>query len=495
MLRITNSIMQRNTKNNINLNKETADAKNTQVATGQKISRPSDDPVIAIRALRLNTDLSQMNQYYDKNIPDATAWLKVTETALSQTDAIYTSIKENLTTGASDDNTAADRMKILENLKGYRDQIYASGNADYAGRTVFTGYRTGDSLMFREADPEIKHEYEINEPFSKDALEKINYVTTGETEAEITRNDVFRVRLSYDNIKGAAGDFMIGADTVTPSVKSIAGLSQADVDAIYTSVGDDEAVLISDTGELLIGKNIAQKMSEAADGDKIYLTYTKDKWDVGDLKPEHYFSCTDKTDNIVYNEDIDPSAGLPEAPKPPYVDQSLEIEVSYNQKVRINTSAGEVYGHAAGRDVDDLLRATQDVIDVDEKLSKLKKELSEASEADKPAVQKKIDAANKEFSFKKDKMQKMFSEALGKFDGYSDKTNLAIANIGSKSERLSITRDRVSDQLMSFKELANDNINIELTDAAIDLNSAEIALQAAQLASAKIAQQSLLNYL
>ena len=37
----------------------------------KKISRPSDDPVIAIRALRLRSSLSQINQYYEKNIPDA----------------------------------------------------------------------------------------------------------------------------------------------------------------------------------------------------------------------------------------------------------------------------------------------------------------------------------------------------------------------------------------------------------------------------------------
>ncbi len=131
--------MTSNTKNNINLNKLNEDNLNTQMATGQKITRPSDDPVIAIRALRLNTNISQLNQYYEKNIPDADAWLKITETALSQTDGVFTSIKENLTTGASDTNTATDRQKILDSLKGMRDEIYSAGNADYAGRTVFTG--------------------------------------------------------------------------------------------------------------------------------------------------------------------------------------------------------------------------------------------------------------------------------------------------------------------------------------------------------------------
>ena len=105
-MRITNSMMNNNTKTNINTNKLNEDMINTMIASGQKITRPSDDPVIAIRALRLNSNISEINQYYEKNIPDADAWMEITETALKQTDTTLTSIKESLTTGASDDNTA-----------------------------------------------------------------------------------------------------------------------------------------------------------------------------------------------------------------------------------------------------------------------------------------------------------------------------------------------------------------------------------------------------
>ena len=92
-------------------------------------------------------------------------------------------------------------------------------------------------------------------------------------------------------------------------------------------------------------------------------------------------------------------------------------------------------------------------------------------------------------------MQKMFSEALDTFEGYADRNNLAIANIGSMQQRLTITKERVADQLQSFKELADANINAELTESSIDFASAKLALEAAQMAAGKIAQQTLLNYL
>ena len=92
-------------------------------------------------------------------------------------------------------------------------------------------------------------------------------------------------------------------------------------------------------------------------------------------------------------------------------------------------------------------------------------------------------------------MQKRFSAGLDTFTGYANRNNLAVANIGSMQSRLTVTKERVADQLQSFKELADSNINAELTETSIDFSSAKLALEAAQLAAGKIAQQTLLNYL
>ena len=61
-MRITNKIMQNNSLYNINNNKVSEDQLNTMMSTGKKITRPSDDPVIAIRALRLRSNVTQLSQ-------------------------------------------------------------------------------------------------------------------------------------------------------------------------------------------------------------------------------------------------------------------------------------------------------------------------------------------------------------------------------------------------------------------------------------------------
>nr|MCR4684127.1 hypothetical protein [Lachnospiraceae bacterium] len=62
-------------------------------------------------------------------------------------------------------------------------------------------------------------------------------------------------------------------------------------------------------------------------------------------------------------------------------------------------------------------------------------------------------------------------------------------------KRVELTKERMQEQLASFKELADSNININLTDAAIDLSNAQLALEAAQMAAGKVAKQTLLNYI
>lgn len=503
-MRITNSIMNNNTKSNINLNKLNEDKQNTMIATGQKITRPSDDPVVAIRALRLNSNISQSNQYYDKNIPDADAWLTITETALKQTDTVLAKIKESLTQGASDDNTAEDRMNILADLKGMRDQIYAAGNADYADRTVFTGYRTGEQLTFMDKETTL---YSIKEEFTADQINSIKYIsgdfgvdktgadlTTPITEQNINENTLYRLRLAYDNLtypQTVELKYNDGAEqSVTLNVVEFAD------DAAYAKPATG-ATLIAETGEIILSDDLRDILQDPATTD-ISLEYDKEEWQKNDLRPEHYFQCVDKSDadpskHIKYNYE-DPDGN----PLAHFQNQKISYEISFNQTIEINTNANQVFTHDICRDVDELIAATQAVIDADNKLTDLKK-MAENTDRYIPAqieeIKNRIEAMTKERDLRADKMQAMFSRGLTTFDGYADRNNLALTEAGATRKRVELTKERMQEQLASFKELADSNININLTDAAIDLSNAQLALEAAQMAAGKVAKQTLLNYI
>ena len=67
-MRITNQMMINSSMANIQVNKKQVNTLDTQLSTQKKINKPSEDPIIAIRALRLRASLNEVTQYLKKNI-------------------------------------------------------------------------------------------------------------------------------------------------------------------------------------------------------------------------------------------------------------------------------------------------------------------------------------------------------------------------------------------------------------------------------------------
>lgn len=501
-MRITNSMVTANTKANININKYNSDKLNTMTASGQKITRPSDDPVIAIRALRLNTSISELTQFSDKNIPDADAWYRNTEDALVQADGVLESMRQCLNQATSQENTIQSVEDILEELKQLKKQYYAIGNADSAGRTVFTGFRTSEMLTF--TTDEIK-EYEITEKLSLKDVELTDYIAGTQyvdrntpsadyNEIDVRKEQFYRLKISYSDISGIAA-----SDSSGVTVASIAGKTPAEIDAIYT--GATGITLIKETGELIISK---EKYDELKNTDSLELTYTKENWKNGDLRPEHYFMCKtpdDKStiypDGIEYNFNRVDTAGNPVTSVGTitgFKEQDIAYEIAFNQTIEINTHASDAFSHDIGRNIEELIDIAQKVLDSEKKISAV-----EAMKSDETIsavdYERMMAAAKKENVLYNEKMHNIFQSAIGNFKDYSDNLNKQISKIGAMTARLELTKNRVKDQKLNVKELADDNINADITETALDYKNAMNALEAARLAAGKIADSTLLNFI
>ncbi len=224
-MRITNKIMNNNSLYNINNNKIAEDEVNTQMATGKKIARPSDDPVIAIRALRLRSTVTQLDQYYNKNAKDAKSWMDVTEDALSTVTDVLTDAIQQVNKGANKDLTLDDLNTIVTQLTALSKEYYSTGNVDYAGRYIFTGFRTDTTLSYDKVTTE--NFTDINDEFTANDISKSirtinlqdldagNVLTkdivgdygNATTETDIDQVSVGRIRLSYDNLDYTAGEY------------------------------------------------------------------------------------------------------------------------------------------------------------------------------------------------------------------------------------------------------------------------------------------------
>ena len=333
-MRITNKIMQNNNLSNINTNKILQDRLSTQMSTEKKINRPSDDPVVAIRALRLRSNVTEVTQYYSKNIPDAESWLNVTEEALKNLAEVITAMQKQCTKGSNGDLKTSDRQTIIEQLKALADEVYSTGDADYAGRYVFTGYRTNTSLSFPDA---TEKKYSITEQLSRNDMDQVtiittqaadgtdvmdmtpnNYNTINVTKDDIKQVDLYRFQLAYDNCDDTLPvlEYQERQPDGTYQTKTIPSVLKHDYESPYqaAAAAADGAVYVPETGELLLSKDAYDKLMETRDNvatadtneGEIRITYEKSDWARGDLRPEHYFYCkSDPGDadlEITYNE-------------------------------------------------------------------------------------------------------------------------------------------------------------------------------------------------
>ena len=506
-MRITNKIMQRNNLANINTNKIYQDKLSTQMSTQKKINRPSDDPVVAIRALR--SSVTEITQYYSKNIPDAESWLDVTEDALKNMSAIVTNMIEQCTKGSNGDLTSSDRQIILEQLKSLGEEVYITGDADYAGRYVFTGYRTDTSLSFTE-DTTIP--YEITEQLDQGAIDMLTKIDTGNlmdwnaanytsltdaTEQEVCSNEIYRIRLAYnecsDEVPSITYKDVNGNEvTITPEVMH----SYDDPYTMAAAPGNaGKAYFVPETGEVLLGADKYNELMSIKDDvatinneAEIRVTYQKSEWKKSDLRPEHYFYCRSNpntADEIEYNKVF--LDGVVEK-------QAIEYDVGFNQTIRVNSTADECFRHGIGREVDDLVVALQEVVDLEEIKSKIEKEMK-AEGADTDKLQTQLDAVEKALTLSKDKCQKLFERGITNFQGYLDDVSICITDCGTRSSKLELISNRMQSQKTTFETLKSENEDADITEVAIKLSSAELTYEAALMATGKVMQTTLLNFI
>lgn len=518
-MRITNKIMQNNSLYNINNNKILQDKLSTQMSTQKAITRPSDDPVVAIRALRLRSSVSELTQYYKKNAPDAQSWIEVTGKGLSTVTDILTDMNRQANKGANKDYTSSELSIIVKQLQSLRDEFYATGNLDYAGRYVFTGYRTDTTMTFTKGEvEETKPDYVIHEQGTMADFDSINYTYTAKLdgmnasnydknnviEQDVVNGDIHRIRLAYNQVERFDGIQLVDKDGKKQTYTADTVSTTADPDPYKTiqdanKAGTSKIVFVPETGEVLFSDKAYETMNTAAGAisgseTEIRMNYKKSKWEVGDLRPEHYFACegtTTKngvTKTVSYNEEY--LEGKKEK-------QSIEYDVGYNQKIEVNTTADEVFNHNLDRDVDDLVNALVALEKIESTQTDLKKVLSGLDEGtdDYKKVQTKLEAADKAFSYIRENIHDLMQHTITSIQQYLDDTNVAITDNGTRESRLDLISNRLMDQQTTFKTLQSENEDVDIADVTIQLTSTKLTYDAALMATGKIMQTSLMNYI
>lgn len=520
-MRVTNMMMRNNSMLNMQKNKNVYYDYLNQYNTQKKIQRPSDDPTIAIRALKYRTTLSEIDQYL-ANINDATSWMDATETCLKDINNRLTNMIDYCTQAANGPYNQEDRADIVTQLRQFSHYIYEqNANADYAGRYLFTGFRTDVPMLFTEAQKDTT--YTITENIDVNSISRYQYVygeaaydPASEADDYAKQASEFavthRVLLSYDNldleqtsypVTDEDGNPVIDPGTGDPSVyqgvqvtyTDSAGIKQT-VTAKVMSVpedtkynqhlhpGDDEVYLVPETGELVFGDKVYDSVRAGKD---LSVVYSKTEFEKNDVRPEHYFNCT-SVNNATGETSKYTTAGK----------QQMLYQINFSQTLTVNTEGCNAINLNVGRTISDITNIINDLDVMEANLKSVEKRISDCNDNEEKKIADLTELKEQiktEITLQKTVLEKSLGAAITVCQNAKDELNVAKADHGSRYNRMDMTEEKLKQQKIDTKEAKSENEDADLGEAYIGFSEADLLYQATLNATTKILGESLLNFI
>lgn len=507
-MRVTNSMISNSSRSHITTAKNQLMKRENQYTTQKKILRPSEDPTVAIRSLQLRTTYGKIIQYVSKNVLDAMEWMDTTEGAMTNIQSALTLIKGKMDYGSQDYLGMEERHSVLAEIQKMVDGIFEdNANADYAGRYMFTGYRTDTSLLFPSDTGNLQ--YELIEHFESNDIKAIKYVyrddDNGNTADDYAKNPpvqdtAYRLQLAYKNCSKTAltdTNSTLPAEAIEITLKdgdgndvplgTVVQKSSSDADAYNTDTAGADIIYIPETGEVVFSEDaykIIQEQFRKDSKSSLDITYDKEEFEKGDIRPEMYFECksfnTTSTDYIEYREPAK---------------QDIRYEVNFSQTATVNVQARDAIDTDIYRALDYVRQTVEAMDEIERKITDVETSIANDTTGDTADLEKLKEMYEQEQKLRTGCMTEAFGMGLTMVDNAEKSLNVALADLGARMNRLNLTNDKLLDQSIDTEEKLSNNEDVDLADAYINLNQADLLYQAALSATAKILGNSLLNYI
>lgn len=508
-MRVTNTMISNSAKNHISNAKNKLLKYGEQYTSQQKIQRPSDDPTVAVRSLKLRTTYSQVTQYVEKNVQDALNWMDLTEGALTNIGKMLTTMKGFLVQGNVDeDEMEADQRKsVIQTLKKNVEGIFQNeANTDYSGRYLFTGYRTDTPLLFSEVTDNL--EYKITEKFTYDSFRNVTSVIGGPSyntdtgtgqeyvDSAATTTTAYRLQLAYNNCAtevnfetdmDEAIQFTFtnkeGEDVTDSILTGGLRIELSTSSSTVRQVADDEVLYLYDTGEVLVGKDVFNAIQE--NQATVNVNYLKSEFKQFDVRPEMYFKAE------CYNTVTEKSIKYSEP-----ADQTIRYEVNFNQTINVNTQAKDAISTDIYRTIEYIEQNIQYLDESETKIEECDKLIKNTTDEEELAKLKSLKITlEDERQLRVKVLSESFGIGLTMIDTVQVKLDIAVADLGAKYNRTQLTYDKLLDTRLDTEDKLSENEGVSLPDVLINMTQANNLYQASLSATSKILGNSLLNYI
>lgn len=280
-MRVTQGMMTNHVLRNISNGYSKVSEYNDQLSSGKKITRPSQDPVVATMGISYRTDVSHVNQY-QKNVTNAYKWLDSSDDALEQVNDVLNRIRE-LTNEASTDTYTADQRKAIgTEVDQLTNQLVTLGNTQVGGQYIFSGSDSAKPLLTANSDGSIKiDQTAIDHPDFPVAVNDGIQMAINVNPNQVFTSDLFANlnQLKTDLNNGASGNTISAHLTEIDTHLGEVGTAQADlgaktnrIDLIQNRLNEQKTVATkimsnnedADYAETIINLNTQQNVYNAS---------------------------------------------------------------------------------------------------------------------------------------------------------------------------------------------------------------------------------------
>lgn len=140
-MRVTQSMLSNNMLRNLTNSYSKLGKLQEQLSTQKKITRPSDDPVVAMMGLGYRTDLNRIQQY-ERNIGEVRNWVDTTDDAITEGVNVLQRMRELVVQASNGTYEGSQGEAIAVEIRELKEHLKDLSNTQVGGKYIFNGSNT-----------------------------------------------------------------------------------------------------------------------------------------------------------------------------------------------------------------------------------------------------------------------------------------------------------------------------------------------------------------
>lgn len=198
-MRVTQSMLSNNMLRNLSKSYENMGKYQEQLSTGKKISRPSDDPVVAMKGIDYRSQLTEVKQY-KRNLAEVHNWMDNSDSALDKATQAMQRVRELTVQASNGTYETGQRENIAKEIRQLKGHLGTIANTKVNNKYIFNGSNTTTAPVNLDS-------FTVN----ADNTDVKVSVSAGVTlKSNVTPEPVFEQEL-FDDLENFASDLESGA--------------------------------------------------------------------------------------------------------------------------------------------------------------------------------------------------------------------------------------------------------------------------------------------